>query len=94
MLLADASRDASHKPADAGGETVVQPDLVVICDTAHLTPQGCPGAPDLVLEILSPATAIREMENKLHLCERHGVREYWIVNPANDTVMVYSILSS
>lgn len=91
VVLVDASRDAPHRPADGGGDTVVQPDLVVVCDATKLTPQGCAGAPDLVLEILSPATAFKDMEYKLHLYERHGVREYWIVNPANDTVMVYSV---
>ena len=71
-------------------DTVVQPDLVVVCDTAKLTPQGCTGTPDFVLEILSPATAFKDMEDKLHLYQRQGVREYWIVNPANDTLLVYT----
>ncbi len=73
-------------------DTVVQPDLVVVCDSAKLTRQGCTGAPDFVLEILSPATAFKDMEEKLRLYESHGVREYWILNPANDTLMVYSVL--
>ena len=71
-------------------DTVVQPDLVVVCDAAKLTPQGCTGAPDFVLEILSPASAFKDMEDKLHLYQRQGVREYWIVNPANDTLLVYT----
>lgn len=70
---------------------MVQPDLVVVCDSTKLTRQGCTGAPDMVLEILSPATAFKDMEDKRHLYERHGVREYWIVNPGNDTLLVYSM---
>ncbi len=87
VLLPDLTQFAS----DDEGDTVVQPDLVVVCDSAKLTRQGCTGAPDLVLEILSPATAFKDMEDKLRLYEHHGVREYWIVNPGNDTLMVYSM---
>lgn len=71
--------------------TVVQPDLLVVCNSAQLTERGCTGAPDFVLEILSPSTASKDMSDKLHLYERHGVREYWILNPANDTLIVYSV---
>lgn len=70
-------------------DTVVQPDLVVICDLNKLTDAGCTGAPDLAIEILSPSTAYKDMDQKLKLYERSGVKEYWIVNPANATVMVY-----
>ncbi len=90
VILPDPARVASDEESD----TVVQPDLVVVCDSAKLTRQGCTGAPDFVLEILSPPTAFRDMEDKLRLYERRGVREYWILNPANDTLMVYSVLSA
>lgn len=70
-------------------ETVVQPDLLVVCDPSKLTFAGCTGAPDFVLEILSPSTAFRDMDNKLRLYERTGVKEYWVVNPANETVLAY-----
>lgn len=83
--------EGTASSADEEVDTVVQPDLVVICDPAKLTKQGCTGAPDLVLEILSPATAFKDMEDKLQVYERHGVREYWIINPANDTLLVYAI---
>ncbi len=73
-------------------DTVVQPDLVVICNPARLTEQGCTGAPDFVLEILSPSTAYKDMEDKLRLYESRGVREYWIINPGNDTLLVYSVV--
>lgn len=88
VLLPDPDENQTEETAD----TVVQPDLVVVCDPEKLTEQGCTGAPDFVLEILSPATAFKDMEDKLRLYERHGVREYWIINPGNDTLMVYSVV--
>lgn len=76
-------------PTEDDADTVVQPDVSVICDESKLTDQGCTGAPDFVVEILSPATAFKDMDEKCRLYEHHGVREYLIVNPANETVMVY-----
>ncbi len=70
-------------------QTVVQPDLVVICDKSKLDEKGCRGAPDLIVEILSPSSALRDMKEKLSLYERVGVREYWIVHPVERTVMVF-----
>ncbi len=69
--------------------TVVQPDLCVICDESKLDEQGCAGAPDLVVEILSPGNSRREMKDKFEVYEEAGVREYWIVNPAERVVLVY-----
>ena len=70
-------------------ETVVQPDLVVICDKEKLDRRGCRGAPDLIVEILSPGTAAKDLKVKLDRYERAGVREYWIVDPAEQMVMVF-----
>ncbi|MHB8767226.1 MAG: Uma2 family endonuclease [Deferrisomatales bacterium] len=70
-------------------DTVVQPDLVVVCDRAKLDDRGCRGAPDLVIEILSPSTAARDHIDKLALYEKHGVREYWLVHPTDRLVMIY-----
>ena len=64
-------------------ETVVQPDLLVVCDDKKLDDKGCRGAPDLVIEILSPATASKDCILKRALYEKHGVREFWLVDPAN-----------
>jgi Uma2 family endonuclease len=61
--------------------TVVQPDIVVICDKSKITKRGGRGAPDWVIEILSPRTAKKDFETKYRLYESHGVREYWIVDP-------------
>ena len=71
--------------------TVVQPDISVICDRDKLTDKGCTGAPDWLIEILSPYTAKKDIEIKHHLYERHGVREYWLVDPGNAFVHVYSL---
>lgn len=76
---------------DESIDTVVQPDLVVICDRSKLDDRGCNGAPDLVVEILSPHTAKRDMEEKFLLYERVKVREYWIIDPHNNTVLVYKL---
>jgi len=62
--------------------TVVQPDLCVICDQNKLDDKGCIGAPDLVIEILSPGNSKKEIKNKYELYEEAGVREYWVVFPA------------
>lgn len=70
-------------------DTVVQPDLVVVCDRSKLDDRGCRGAPDLAIEILSPTTAARDHIDKLALYEKHGVREYWLVHPTDRLVMVY-----
>jgi Uma2 family endonuclease len=71
--------------------TVVQPDISVICDPAKLDKRGCKGAPDFIVEILSPHTAVKDMKYKLILYERHGVPEYWIVQPDGKVVMVHKL---
>ncbi len=71
-------------------ETVVQPDLSVICDSAKLDDAGCRGAPDLIMEILSPGTAHIDLQIKLDRYERAGVREYWIVDPLEKTVLLFT----
>ena len=72
-----------------GGESVVQPDLCVICDPDKLTDRGCTGAPDWVLEVLSPGNSKREMRDKFALYEESGVREYWVVDPDRDAILTY-----
>ncbi len=66
--------------------TVVQPDLCIICDLEKLDDKGCLGAPDLVIEILSPGNSSKEMKVKKLLYEENAVREYWIVDPDHETV--------
>lgn len=71
-------------------DTVVQPDVVVLCDEAKIIEEGIRGAPDFVIEILSPSTAWRDQTQKRDLYEKHGVREFWIVNPASLEVTAWS----
>ena len=72
-------------------ETVVQPDIVVVCDKSKLDDKGCKGAPDMVVEIASPASVRKDMSEKLRLYEQHGVKEYWLVLPGEQAVIVYSL---
>ena len=69
--------------------TVVQPDLCVVCDFEKIDSKGCVGAPDLVVEILSPGNSKKEMKSKFALYQEEGVREYWIVDPDRELVFVY-----
>ncbi len=71
--------------------TVVQPDIVVICDRTRLRPFGCLGAPDWAIEILSPYTSKKDMSEKLALYEKHRVAEYWIADPGNRYIHVYRL---
>ena len=69
--------------------TVFQPDISVVCDRKKIDNRGCKGAPDLVIEILSPSTAGRDWISKLNQYRKAGVREYWIVDPENKAVQVF-----
>ena len=71
--------------------TVLQPDVCVICDPAMLDDRGCIGAPDIVVEILSPGNNKKELRNKYAVYEESGVREYWIVSPLEQTFMAYHL---
>jgi Uma2 family endonuclease len=73
---------------DGSDDTVLEPDIVVVCDPAKLDKQGCKGAPDLVIEIISPSTARKDKVVKLNKYQNAGVREYWIVEPDTKTVLV------
>jgi Uma2 family endonuclease len=79
--------------ADETADTVLQPDIAVVCDPDKLDERGCRGAPDWVIEVVSPATASRDHILKREVYERAGVREYWIVHPVDRIVTVY-ILSA
>lgn len=69
--------------------TVVQPDLCVICDESKMDSRGAIGAPDLMIEILSPGNSKKEMTYKYELYQEAGVLEYWIVNPTDKTMLIY-----
>jgi len=69
---------------------VVQPDLCVVCDPSKLDERGCIGAPDLIVEILSPGSSKLELKHKYELYESRGVREYWIIHPEHQNLLIYT----
>ncbi|MFZ5367941.1 MAG: Uma2 family endonuclease [Spirochaetota bacterium] len=73
-------------------DTVVQPDLMVVCDPAKVRETGIFGAPDFICEILSPATAWKDQTEKRDLYERYGVREYWVLNPETLDLIMYELV--
>ena len=77
--------------ADDEVDTIVQPDILVICDKAKITEAGARGAPDFIVEILSPSTAKKDLSDKFSLYERHRVREYWAVDPDAQVVHAWDL---
>lgn len=71
--------------------TVVQPDICVICDKSKLDDAGCIGAPDLIVEILSPGNNRKELKDKYEVYEESGVKEYWIIHPYEQTLLIYTL---
>ncbi len=71
--------------------TVVQPDVCVICDSKKVDEKGCIGAPDIVVEILSPGNNKKELQNKYEVYEDAGVLEYWIIQPTEKTFFKYTL---
>jgi Uma2 family endonuclease len=72
-------------------KNVVQPDILVVCDANKLDQKGCLGAPDWIIEVLSPGTAAKDHIHKRLLYERHGVLEYWLVHPTDRLVTIYRL---
>ncbi|MBU0752559.1 MAG: Uma2 family endonuclease [Gammaproteobacteria bacterium] len=81
------------KPGQSDDETdtVVQPDVLVVCDPARLEPRGVRGAPDWIVEVLSPATASHDQILKRRIYEQAGVREYWMVHPQDRVLTIYRL---
>ena len=75
--------------AETSDDTVVQPDLIVICDHSKLCGTGCTGTPDMVVEVISPSTAAYDKVLKFNLYRQAGVREYWIIDPDTRTVATH-----
>ncbi len=73
--------------------TVLQPDICVICDTQKIDKRGCLGAPDIVVEILSPNNNVLELNNKFDIYESAGVKEYWVVSPQDNTFLVNTLVN-
>jgi Uma2 family endonuclease len=76
---------------DESDDTVVQPDISIICDKKKLSKEGCHGAPDFVAEILSPSNSAIEMQQKFELYREAGVREYWVLDPEHKTLHAYQL---
>ena len=74
---------------DESDDTVVQPDISVVCDKEKRGKEGCRGAPDFVAEILSPSNTAIEMQRKFNVYRDAGVREYWVLDTENKTLTVY-----
>ncbi|WP_421826533.1 Uma2 family endonuclease [Larkinella sp.] len=85
----DVRLSTTHVITNEEIETVVQPDISVICDPAKLDEQGCIGAPDWIIEILSPGSMARDTKEKFDLYEENGVKEYWIVAPGEKNISVF-----
>ncbi|MEM1214383.1 MAG: Uma2 family endonuclease [Bacteroidota bacterium] len=81
--------DVQLFPDEVETATIVQPDLCVVCDDTKLVEQGCKGAPDLIVEVLSPGNSKKEMREKYEVYQTAGVREYWLVSPYDKVVWVY-----
>ena len=76
---------------NADDKNYVEPDISVVCDKSKLTEKGCNGAPDLIMEVVSPSTQQMDYGIKLFKYRTAGVREYWIVNPVTRIVNVYDL---
>jgi Uma2 family endonuclease len=84
-----------HRPGqEINIDTVVQPDLCVICDSTKLDSKGCKGAPDLIAEIVSRSSRKKDLNDKFELYEQSGVREYWIIQPNDRTIQVFTLNES
>lgn len=73
---------------------VVEPDISIICDTSKIDGKGCNGAPDLIIEVMSPSSIKMDRLIKFNLYEKAGVREYWIVEPEGKIISVFTLQSN
>jgi len=85
----DVCLPENGETADDKIYTVVQPDIFVVCDLAKLYNNRCYGAPDMIVEIISPSNRKKDMYWKYSIYEKVGVREYWIANPKTKSVIVH-----
>ncbi|MBI4778601.1 Uma2 family endonuclease, partial [Candidatus Desantisbacteria bacterium] len=91
VRLPECDEGVAPLAADEEIETVVQPDIVVVCDRDKLDDRGGKGAPDIVIEILSPWTAKKDLRTKYNLYEKHKVVQYWIVDPEREEVTIFKL---
>jgi Uma2 family endonuclease len=77
-------------PASKGViNTVVQPDITVVCDPSKITEKGCNGSPDLVMEVISKSSVTRDLHEKYGVYEKAGVKEYWIIHPQDRSLIIF-----
>jgi Uma2 family endonuclease len=87
----DVRLPVKNRKKDNEVTTVVQPDICVVCDDSKIDARGCCGASDLVIEILSPGNTTKEVKLKYELYEEAGVKEYWIIYPEEQNVVVFTL---
>jgi len=81
-----------HLDTGNGTDTVVQPDIIVVCDPSKIDEDGgCNGAPDLIVEVLSPSTAKHDLRDKFFLYQKAGVKEYWVIYPGEKILNVFKL---
>ena len=85
VVLKNVDEDIKHS------RNIVQPDISVICDKSKLTDKGCTGSPDMIVEVISPFNPGNDYIKKLSLYEEYKVKEYWIVNSMQKSILVYSL---
>ena len=85
----DVRLPVKNKKRDNEITTVVQPDLCIVCDETKIDERGCCGAPDIMIEILSPGNSKKELQNKFALYQEAGVLEYWIVAPSEEFIVIW-----
>lgn len=84
-------RFPKNSKADAAIFTVLQPDICVVCDLTKLDDRGCIGAPDLVVEIISPGNNKKELLHKYQIYQEFGVKEYWVVSQSDKNILIYNL---
>ena len=85
VLLVNDNEDARNS------KNIVQPDISVICDKRKLTDKYCIGSPDMIVEVISPFNPSNDYVRKLNLYEQFKVKEYWIINPMEKNILVYTL---
>lgn len=85
----DVRLPVKNKKKDNEVSTVVQPDVCIVCDETKIDHRGCLGAPDLIIEVLSPGNSKKEVKVKFGLYQGAGVKEYWVVYPAEENIAVF-----
>jgi Uma2 family endonuclease len=87
--ISDKRRKTATTVSDEEIQTVVQPDICVICDSSKIDERGCMGAPDLIIEILSKGNNKEDTIEKFAIYEAAGVKEYWIIYPYEQSILIY-----